>query len=172
MSMNVQVILSESLNILLPVMVRWCIIMNQSAFQKDWFAAFKVKVTVMDHIIKVWLSNTFSELLIFLQLNLVWWHIIVGWIVLWKDCIALLWSWSRTQEGFKIPMKVFLDNISSTAEPFVTKLGMVIHHHRPECLVRRLVCCLQGQGHSEGSYNRIGLFLPYLLNCWSFCNQI
>ena len=30
---------------------------------------------------------------------------------------------------------------------------MVMHHHEPECLLKRLVCCLQGQGHSEGSCN-------------------
>ena len=34
---------------------------------------------------------------------------------------------------------VHLDNISLTAEPFVTKFGMVImHHHELECHARRL----------------------------------
>ena len=46
-------------------------------------------------------------------------------------------------------------NISPTAELFVTKLGMVMHHHGPECHAKRLVCYLQGQGPSEGSYNQI-----------------
>ena len=36
-------------------------------------------------------------------------------------------------------------------------------HYEPECCVKRLVCCLQGQGHNWGSYNQICLFLPYLL---------
>ena len=40
-------------------------------------------------------------------------------------------------------------------KPFVTKLGMVMHHHGPECHAKRLVCYLQGQGPSEGSYNQI-----------------
>ena len=37
-------------------------------------------------------------------------------------------------------------------EPFTTKLGMVM----PDCLPKRLLCCLQGQGqdHSEGSYDQ------------------
>ena len=35
-----------------------------------------------------------------------------------------------------------------------------------------MVCYLQGQGHSEGSFNQIWLFLVDLLNCLSFCNQI
>ena len=39
-----------------------------------------------------------SELLILLHLNLVWWHIIISWIVMWKDWIALSWSRSRSQK--------------------------------------------------------------------------
>ena len=87
-----------------------------------------------------------------------------------KDWIALLWSRSRSQERLRISVIVQLDDISSTAEPSVTKLGLV--HHGPECHARRLVCCLQVQGHSEGSNNQVWLFLPYLLNCLSFCNCI
>ena len=45
-----------------------------------------------------------------------------------------------------------------------------MHHHGPECHARRLVCCLQVQGLMAHiiKYD----FLPYLLNCWPFCNQI
>ena len=66
--------------------------MSQIVFQKDWFAVFKIKVmvTVNDHIIKIWLSYISSELLILLQRNLVWWHIIISWIVLWKDWIFVV----------------------------------------------------------------------------------
>ena len=88
--MFVQMIISESTNHLLPNLVWWCIIMSQIVFQKNWFAVFKVKVTVTDNIIKRCLFNILSELLILLQLNLVWWHIIIRWIVFWKDWIALL----------------------------------------------------------------------------------
>ena len=49
----VQMISSETLNILLPNFVWWCLIISQIVFQKDWFAFFKVKVTVMDNIIKI-----------------------------------------------------------------------------------------------------------------------
>ena len=145
--------------------------MSQIVFWKKWFAAFKAKVIVKDNIIKTWLFNMFSELLILLQLNLVWWHIILRWIVLWKDWITLLWS--KSQKRFRIPVHAHLDDIPSTAEPSVTKLGMVMQNYEPKCHARRSVCCLQVQGHSEGSFNQIWLFLPYLLNCWSFfCNQI
>ena len=126
---------------LLPNMVWWCIIMSQIVFQKDWFAVFKVKVTVTDNIIKICLLNILSELLILLQLNLVRWHIIIRWIVLWKNWIALLSSRSRSQKRFKIPVNVYLDYLSSAAEPSVTKLGMVMHHYGPEWHTRWFVCC-------------------------------
>ena len=57
--------------------MRWSIMqkklftIGQIVFQKDWFAVFKIKVTVKDHKIKIWLSNTSSELLILLQLDFV-----------------------------------------------------------------------------------------------------
>ena len=88
--MFVQRISSESLNLLLPNLLWWCIIIILVVFQ-NVVCVFKVKVTVKDHIIKVWLSNISSGLLILLQLNMVWWHIIIRWIVLWKDWISLLW---------------------------------------------------------------------------------
>ena len=68
-SMFAQMIFSESLNLLLPNLVWWCIIISQIVFQTDWFAIFKVKVTVEDNIIKIWLFDVLSELLIRLQLN-------------------------------------------------------------------------------------------------------
>ena len=146
--MFLQMIFSESLNLLLPNLVWWCIIMSQIVFQKDWFAVFKIKDTVKDNMIKIWLFSIVSELLILLQLSLVWWHILTMMIVLWKDRIALLWSKSRSQKRFRIPVNVHLDDISSAAGPFLTKLGLVMQHHEPKCHARRLVCCLQVQGHS------------------------
>ena len=53
--MTVRMIPSEMLNLLLPNLVWWCIIMSQIVFQKHWFAVFKVKVTVKDSMIKMWL---------------------------------------------------------------------------------------------------------------------
>ena len=43
---------SKPSNILFPNLVLWCIIMNQSVLQKDWFAIFKV--TARAHMIKGW----------------------------------------------------------------------------------------------------------------------
>ena len=30
------------------------------------------------------------------------------------------------------------------------QLSLTMHVHKLECLVKRLLCCIQGQGHSEG----------------------
>ena len=31
------------------------------------------------------------------------------------------------------------------------QFSLTVHVHKLECLVKRLLCCIQGQGHSEGS---------------------
>ena len=31
-----------------------------------------------------------------------------------------------------------------------TKLGLMVHYHKPECPVGKWDYCVQGQGHSEG----------------------
>ena len=61
----------------------------------------------------------------------------------------------KVTEKVQNSVNVHLDNISSAAEPSVTKLGMVMQHHGPKCHARKLVCCLQVQGHSEGSFDQI-----------------
>ena len=37
---------------------------------------------------------------------------------------------------------------------FVTKLGIVVHDHKPECHAKKMGFYLQGQGHSVGLYNQ------------------
>ena len=47
------------------------------------------------------------------------------------------------------------DGILRTAEDFVTKPGMVMQHLMSQsALLKEIVCCLQGQGHNEGSYDQ------------------
>ena len=130
-------------NYLSATLVWWCIIMSQSVIWKGCFAVFTVKVTVKVYIIKIWLSAMSSELLILLQQTLVWWHIIVSWLVLWIDCIAVVCWRSGSQQRFKVSLDFYLDHIFSTAELFVTKFGMVMHHHRPERYAKRLVAVLK-----------------------------
>ena len=31
------------------------------------------------------------------------------------------------------------------------QISLTVHVHKLECFVKRLLCCIQGQGHSEGS---------------------
>ena len=38
-----------------------------------------------------------------------------------------------------------------TADFFGDQLSLTVHVHKLECLVKRLLCCIQGRGHSEGS---------------------
>ena len=52
--MFVQMLSSETLNLLLLNLVWWCNIMSQIVFEKDWFAVFKIMVIVMDNVIKIW----------------------------------------------------------------------------------------------------------------------
>ena len=51
-------------------------------------------------------------------------------------------------------MSVCPDDISWTAQPFVSKLDMVAYYHDPACHVQNLGCCLEGQGHSKGLCNQ------------------
>ena len=173
--MFVQMISSEMLNFLPPNLVWWCIIdsiwLSQIVFQKDWFAVFEVKVTVKNNITKIWLLNILSELLILFQVDLVWWHIIVRWFVLWKDGIALLWSRSWSQKRLRIPVNVHLNNISSAAEPSVnTWYCDAKSWAKVSC---KMICFLSSSsGSAWGLIWSEMTVLPYLLNCWSFCNKI
>ena len=45
-----------------------------------------------------------------------------------------LCSKSRSQQNVKMSVNVCSDDIFLNAEPFTTKLGMVMHHYEPDCL--------------------------------------
>ena len=69
--------------------------------------------------------------------------------------MELLWSRSRSQQRFKMWVNVCPDDIFWITEHFVTKFGMVMQHHEPECHAgKKIAFHLQGQGHSEGSYDQ------------------
>ena len=66
--------------------------------------------------------------------------------------IWLLRSRSRSQCRFSMLVNDCPNDIIWSAEHFVTKFGIMMQHHEPECNVEtKLVCYLQGQGHSKGS---------------------
>ena len=111
------------------------------------------------------LSTVSSELLIRLLPNFVWLYTIRSWIVLWYNVLLCsvqskghskcsICSRSRSQQRLSFLTNVHLDDIFLTAEPLITTLSMVVHHHERECHVKRVVCCLQGQGLIEGSCNQ------------------
>ena len=50
-------------------------------------------------------------------------------------------------------VQLYPDDIFWTAQPFITKLSMVVHHWL-ECHMKEMGCYRQGQGHSEGLYNQ------------------
>ena len=57
-------------------------------------------------------------------------------------------------------------------QPFVTKLGIVVHHHGPECHAEKMGCYHQGQGHSVGLYNQnMIMIIKYLLYLLLVLNQ-
>ena len=45
-------------------------------------------------------------------------------------------------------------------------------HHKPECLVKILDCCVQGQGHSECSKYQLMFVRMTSLHGWNVCNQM
>ena len=71
--------------------------------------------------------------------------------MLGKDWIVVVKVTDEVQNSSECSSEL----ISSAAEPSVTKLGMVMQHHGPKCHARRLDCCLQVLGHSEGLFNQI-----------------
>ena len=98
-------------------------------------------------------STMSAELLTFLQPDLIGWCIIISWIVLGKDWIVVVKV--KVTEKVQIPVNIHRNDISAAAEPSVTELGMVMQHHGRKGQARRLVCCLQVQGHSENSFDQI-----------------
>ena len=60
------------------------------------------------------------------------------------------------------------DDIFGTTEHFVTKPGVLMQHHKPECRAETVVHCVQCQGHSEGLCNQnltVSTLTSKLLDC-------
>ena len=51
-------------------------------------------------------------------------------------------------KGLKLQL-MFVQIISSTTKPFGAKLGIVIHHYKPECDAKELSSYLQGESHRK-----------------------
>ena len=79
---------------------------------------------------------------------------------------GLLSSRSKSQLGLIESKYDCFYCIFWTSDPFLTKFCIVVHHHKLEHLVERLLCCVQSQGHREGSYLRWMFVLT--ISSWLF----
>ena len=63
--------------------------------------------------------------------------------------IDLLFSRSRSQQELILSHFDSFFHIFRTDDPFANKIGLIVHHHKLECLMEKLDCCDQGQDHSK-----------------------
>ena len=106
--------ISYKLWLLFPNLVLWCIIMQGLIWSKYdnvdyifWTSdPFATKLGLIEHCHK---PECFMERLDCCVHGQG--HIIIRWTVLWKEWIAVLWSRSRSQKRFRIPVNVHLDDI-------------------------------------------------------------
>ena len=152
--MFVRMISSEPQNIFLPNLVWLCSIISQSVVQQSCLTVFNVEVTARAYIIKIrlfllYLLNCWSVC------NQTWFYSTASYKPRCPvEKMGLLHSRSRSQRRFKMLVNFCLDDIFWTTEHFVTKPGMVMQHHKPECHAEKFVHFVQCQGHSEGLYNQ------------------
>ena len=75
-----------------------------------------------------------------------------------KNCV--LSSMSRSQQGLIWSKYDSFYYIIWTPDSLATKLGLMVHHHKPECLVgKKMDYCIQGQGQSRGSNTTLTRFV-------------
>ena len=107
-------------------------------------------------------------------------HLLKSWSVCnqnWFDNTAKMGLWKNGITVLKVKDIAKVQNVSEClddlfwfTEHFITKFGMVMQHHKPECLAETLI--LYSVKVTTGVYIiKVWLFLWYLLNCWSVCNQ-
>ena len=166
MSVFVQ-ISSKLLNILLPKLVLWCIIISWSVIQKDWFAIFKVKFTARAYMIRIWW---------FLLYLLNCWSICYH---TWFDStlsltkahmsfeeIGLLCSRSRSQQILKCQW-MFVQSVSLNSWAFYYQTWYSNASARARVSSKKMDW-LSSRTRSKSKYN----FLIYLLNFWSFATKL
>ena len=132
--MFVLMISSELQNVLLPNLVCWCSTISQSIVWKNRITAFRVKVTIKGqnvHVLSRYLLN---------------WQIVCHQTLycdaslgIWVSCktVGLLISRSRSQQGFKWSKYDSFYYIYWAADPFATKLGLIVHYHKSKCPIEK-----------------------------------
>ena len=61
--------------------------------------------------------------------------------------------------------------VFSTADPFATKLGLIVHCHKPECLWRNWIVVFKVKVTAKRQNVSECLSRWYLLYCWTFYHQ-
>ena len=138
--MTVSTILSELLIPWQPNMVWWYIIIR----------GFRVKVTVKVKML-MYVQMISSKPPNILFPNLVLWCIIMSLSVMQKDWFAIL-KVKVTARAHMIKCNNFYC-LFWTADPFATRLGLIVHCHKPGCFKEKLDCF--GQGHSKISKTNV-----------------
>ena len=64
-----------------------------------------------------------------------------------------------------------LDDVSFTTQPFLTKLGLVVYYHGVEYHAKNWFTVFNVKVTARAYRIQIWLFLRFLLNCGSVCNQ-
>ena len=132
---------SELLNLLQPNLVWLYIIISQSVlWKKNWLlhsrprSQGRVKMSMFVHLIST-KPQTFCYQ--------TWYCGVSSWAGVSCKKIGLLFSRSRSQQWLIWLKYDIFYYIFWTADPFATKLGLIVLHLKPECLMMKLDCCVQ-----------------------------
>ena len=97
--------------------------------------------------------------------NIVFPNLVLWWImsqsVMQKDWFDI-YKVKVTARAHMIKTWQFL-HIFRTADSFATKLGFIVHYHKPECFTEILDCYVQNVNECLSTW--------YLLNCWTVYHQ-
>ena len=110
------------------------------------------------------------------QTNLLAWHsgpwccITIPSLVTQGSEFQWMFIWTMISPQLQTCYQTWFDDATSWAKVSCKKIGLLSSSSGSEW--RRLVCCLQVRGQSEGSFDQRWLFLPYPQCCWSVCDQV
>ena len=143
--------------------------MSQSVFMRNWIVMFKVKVTA-----KFWnVNGCLSRWYLLNRITFcyqTWYCDAIPWARVHAKKICVLFSRSRSWQWLIWSTYDSFYYICWTADTLATKLALVVHH-KPECLGKKWVCCVQGQGHSMIENENECLSKWYFMNRWTFYYQ-
>ena len=102
--------------------------------EENWITGFKVKVTAKGHNISLARWYLLNRKTFCYQ---TWYCDAPSWAR--KSCkkIGLLFSRSRSQQGFKWSKYDSFYYIYWAADPFATKLGLIVHYHKSKCPMKK-----------------------------------